>query len=125
LALAGGVTLGDRAGGAAMPSVPSSTSSTADSSEFIGDVLAFLRASGGRFPDALQPRLADTELKPDLFYDLSTGLVCVFCDTEAPAPDVVAQRDDLADAGYRVIVLRQASDLARQLRQWPDVFGSI
>jgi hypothetical protein len=89
---------------------------------FIQEVLGYLRATGRHMPDAVRPQLADTDSRPDLLYELANGLVCIFCDSEPPTPEIAAQRDDLADYGYRVITLRHGEDLEVQLRRWGDVF---
>jgi ATP-dependent helicase YprA (DUF1998 family) len=92
--------------------------------DFTDDVLAYLRDTKRRLPNALRPQLADVDLRPDLFYELPSQLVCIFCDQELPPPDAQAQRDDLVDMGYRVIVLRFGENLEAQLQQWSDVFSA-
>jgi len=91
--------------------------------DFVQDVLAHLHATGRRMPDAIQPQLADIDIRPDLFYTLTTGLVCVFCDGGPPLVDVAGRRDDLVDAGYRVVILRRSEDVEAQVCRWAEVFG--
>lgn len=89
---------------------------------YTDEVVDYLRASGRRTPDAVRARLADVDLIADLYYELATALVCVFCDDARPALEILAQRDDLADAGYRVIALDRELPLEDQLGRFDDVF---
>lgn len=110
------------ASAASLPATPT-TPADLPAGGFADDVLAYLRASGQRLPNSVRPKLADTALRPDLLYELPTGFVCVFCDDNPPTAAATLQRDDLADAGYRVIVLHRGDALETQLRRWADVFG--
>lgn len=82
---------------------------------FAGEVLAHLRATGRRLPDLVQPDLPDLPICPDFYYDDS--LTCVFCDEQPPSRDIIALRDDLADLGFRVVVLQRGVDVEEQLAQ--------
>jgi superfamily II DNA or RNA helicase len=86
---------------------------------FAGIVLAYLRETGRRMPDAVRPLLDEGPARPDFYY--AAEGVCVFCDDGAPADGM--QREELADQGYRVVTLRREGDLAAQLNGWPDIFG--
>jgi hypothetical protein len=82
---------------------------------FVGEVLAHLRATGRRMPDLVQPDLPDLPIRPDFHYDDS--LTCVFCDGQPPSRDIIALRDDLADLGFRVVVLQRGVDVEEQVAQ--------
>lgn len=115
------LTNGTTAGAAsAPPSIEQETEQT-DQESFAEHVLARLRASGRRLPDARRPQLADSALVPDLYY--AAGAVCVFCDEQLPSGQEVVARDDLADAGYTVISLQRDADLETQFIRWRQVFG--
>ena len=86
---------------------------------FAGEVLARLRALGRRAPDALRPTLADGAAVPDLYYALSSGPLCVFCDATPPDATARAARDDLDDRGYRVLAIRADAALDAQLEHLP------
>ncbi len=86
---------------------------------FAATVLAYLRETGHRLPDAVRPLLDAGLARPDFYYEAEG--VCVFCDDGAPADNT--QRAELADQGYRVVIVRRDSDLQAQLNRWPDIFG--
>lgn len=123
LDLAGGTTVVETAPAPASVPAPPAPAAGAPANSFAQEVVAYLQATSRRLPNKIRPELADTDVRPDLFYQLSTGLVCVFCDDNAPTPATTLQHDDLADAGYRVIVLDRGDDLEAQLRRWADVFS--
>ncbi len=79
-------------------------------------VLAALRVAGCP-PAALRPQLADSALRPELYFNLPAGQVCVFCDESPPSPETIAQRAELEDAGYRVIAVGPSDDLAQLIAQ--------
>jgi hypothetical protein len=66
-------------------------------------------------PDLVQPDLPDLPIRPDFYYDDS--LTCVFCDEQPPSRDIIALRDDLADLGFRVVVLQRGVDVEEQVAQ--------
>jgi superfamily II DNA/RNA helicase len=75
-------------------------------------VLQALRAAAGPQPDAIRPTLADSPLQPDFYFSLPSGPLCVFCDETPPDADVLRQRADLEDSGYRVISITPDDDPA-------------
>jgi hypothetical protein len=79
-------------------------------------------------PDHAQPHLADYPARPDFYYE--DVRACVFCDGAVhDQPDVQAEdqrvRADLADLGYRVVVIRYDRDLEEQMGEYGDIFGSL
>ncbi len=93
--------------------------------------LAFLYSGGYRLPDDAQNRPADEVfVQPDFYYERSDlPGVCVFVDS--PLHDAPEQaeadkrvRSELADLGFRVVVVRTDEDFAKQVAGYPDVFGS-
>jgi ATP-dependent helicase YprA (DUF1998 family) len=71
-------------------------------------VLDYIRAHGGREPDAVLPEILGH--KPHLRYGNAAFILC-------PEPDesVAAMRDDLEDAGLIVLVVRSDMEIAPQL----------
>ncbi len=93
-------------------------------------LLDFLNSGGYRLPDDAQNRPAvDVYVQPDFYYERADlPGVCVFvdgADHDAPiqAEDDRRNREELADLGFRVIVIRADQDFAEQVRAHPDVFG--
>jgi hypothetical protein len=105
-----------------VPTAPAVALNSTEGS-FVDAVMAHLRATARRLPDAVKPQLADTSARPDLYYNHASGGVCVFCDDARPTPDALAQRYELEDAGYRVVALRRERPLDEQLDRYPDIFG--
>ncbi len=102
-------------------STPSSSSSSSHTQDtpldgFAAEVLAHLRTSGRRLPDLIQPELPDQPIRPDFYYDAS--MTCVFCDEQPPTGELAALRDDLADLGFRIVVLRRGIDIETQMVQY-------
>ena len=88
--------------------------------------LDHLNRTNRRLPDYAQRELTDYPCRPDFFYN--AGMVTVFCDGSVhDIPEQQAEdrriRGDLADMGYRVVVIRYDADLEAQIRRYPDVFG--
>jgi hypothetical protein len=92
--------------------------------------LEFLHDGGFRLPDDAQNRPADgLYVQPDFYYERKDRPgVCVFVD--GPDHDAPMQaeadrrlREELADRGFRVVVIRADEDLAKQVAGYPDVFG--
>lgn len=91
----------------------------------IQKLLAQLEARGWRRPDAIQPQLADSAVVPDLYYVRSDSPICLFCDGVPPAAEMLAQRDELADLGYTVILLRGDQPLEPQLARYAALFDAV
>jgi hypothetical protein len=137
LKLAGSVTARERGGATGLNTIGAShasaegeisaeqaqplTAQLAESS-FADKVLEYLRASGRRLPDLTRPILEGAEVRPDFYY--AGQAVCVFCDSELPTRTQIEKRADLADLGYRIVVLKKEEDLDTQLNRWSDVFVS-
>ena len=78
--------------------------------------LAYIRANGGREPDALMPEKHGH--RPHLFYAPSFYLLC-----PEPGEEITAMRDDIEDAGGTVVVLSAHDDIGAQLANksfWRD-----
>ncbi len=83
---------------------------------FAGEVLTHLRTTGRPLPDLLQPEWPDVPVRPDFYYD--NTLTCVFCDEYPPPDEIVALRNDLADLGFRVVVVQRGVDIEEQLSRY-------
>jgi hypothetical protein len=59
----------------------------------------------------MRPRLADSPLRPDFYFSVSSGPVCVFCDDTPPLPEALDQRAELEDGGYQVLQVGPDDDL--------------
>jgi hypothetical protein len=90
---------------------PTTPDGSADDGTLADRVLAALRASGARLPDATRPALADSPLRPDLYFNLAGGPVCLFCDDAPPSAETLDQRAELEDGGYLVVQVRPDDDL--------------
>ncbi|MFN2134983.1 MAG: Zn-binding domain-containing protein, partial [Candidatus Promineifilaceae bacterium] len=78
-----------------------------------------------RLPDAAQPYLQDVFVAPDFFYEPNS---CIFVDGSVhdepqQQADDRRRRQELKDAGYRVIVYRYDGDLDTLVHDYTDVFG--
>jgi hypothetical protein len=90
---------------------PAAVSSSASRDSLTERVLTALGTEGWR-PDAVRPSLADSPLRPDLYFDLATGPLCLFIDDVPPTAETLDQRAELEDYGYRVVQLGSANDIA-------------
>jgi len=84
-----------------------------------------LAESHRRLPDQAQKVIQEPRCIPDFFYSPN---ICVFCDGSVhDEPEQKRQdeaiRHELAQRGYRVIVIRYDRDIEAQLSEHPDIFG--
>lgn len=84
-----------------------------------------LAAERLRLPDDAQRPVPEADCIPDFFYEPN---VCVFCDGSVHDDSAQAERDrrvraDLANLGYRVIVIRYDQPVRDQIARHPDLFG--
>jgi hypothetical protein len=90
----------------------SASSPTAPDSTALGPagqrVLDYIRAHGGREPDALLPDVLGH--RPHLRYGARAFILC-----PEPGESVAEMRDDLEDNGYTIIVIRADRNLGEQL----------
>jgi len=127
LELAQGTTAAG-AGGRTRAETRDLLSALADSSlerEFVD----WLDERGYRLPDRAQSTVSAAQARPDLVYDLPTGLVGVFID--GPVHDAstqterdVAAEDRLIDQGWTVIRVRYDDDWAAVVAKFQSVFGT-
>ncbi len=104
---------------------------TDPASSFERDFLDWLHASGLRLPDRAQYRPDDAvPVQPDFYYERE-GIpgVCVFVD--GPHHDTDAQRardarvrEDLADRGYRLLVVHHGRAFDELMEKYSDVLGA-
>ncbi len=101
-----------------------------DRSSGEGEFLAALEQGGYRVPDRAQYRPeSDVYAEADFYYERAGRPgVCVFLD--GPAHDAAVRRahdtdarSQLADLGYRVVVLRYDEAWLEQLERFPEIFG--
>lgn len=118
LALAGArLTPPPRSGQGAPRDEPPAPQGGGEGAGIAAALLAALQATGGRMPDAHRPALADSPLRPDLYFALPGGPVCVFCDDDPPPPEALGLRAELEDLGYRVYAVRPEDDLDQLARR--------
>lgn len=91
--------------------------------------LDFLYRTGRRLPDRAQVSIPDVYAQADFYYERpGRPGVCVFVDgpqhleTLRYRHDKEA-REQLVDAGYRVVVIRADQDFGEQVGRFADVFG--
>ncbi|PWH16876.1 MAG: DEAD/DEAH box helicase [Anaerolineae bacterium] len=89
--------------------------------------LETLAQAHARLPDDAQVRLRDADCVVDFFYHPKT---CVFCDGAVHDEPQQRRRDEqvrqqLAEKGFQVIVLRYDEDLRQRLQDYPAVFGKL
>ncbi|MCC6725677.1 MAG: DEAD/DEAH box helicase, partial [Saprospiraceae bacterium] len=92
--------------------------------------LKHLHKQGLRLPDAVQPKMSETDglfIQPDFLYG---SRILVFCDgTPHDKPHVqqddVAKRRALRDAGYRVLSWHYSEPLEQFVAKYPDVFTKV
>jgi hypothetical protein len=99
---------------------------TDPASELERRFLEHLHRTGRRLPDYAQPHQADYPVRPDFYYKAARA--CIFCDGSVhDRPEVAAEdarvRADLADWGYRVVVIRYDREMEGQLLAYPDIFS--
>jgi hypothetical protein len=95
--------------GATHLSATPATAGLDTSADYTG-LRAALHAAGGPQPTAIQPTLAESPLRPDLYFELPGGPLCLFYDAAPPDAATRALRADLADLGYRVLSVTPADD---------------
>jgi hypothetical protein len=100
---------------------------TDPASELERRFLKHLYRAGRRLPDHAQATLSDYSARPDFYYEAVRA--CVFCDGSVHDQPEVATEDtrvraDLADLGYRVVVIRYDRGMEEQVAGYPDVFGA-
>jgi len=88
----------------------------------------WLDERGHRLPDRAQTTVSPAQARPDLVYDLPTGLVGVFIDGpihdgSAQMERDVAAEDRLIDQGWTVIRIRHSDDWSAAVAKFRSVFG--
>ena len=76
--------------------------------DFTRRVVEYVASSGGRLPDAVAPEVIG--FRPHLFWEPYTWVLC-----PEQGESIDDMRYELSDAGYTVIVLEAAGDIAEQL----------
>ncbi len=87
--------------------------------------LQTLAEGGYRLPDDAQRKIETLNCVADFFYQPN---ICVFCDGSAhDSPQQIErdtrQRAELADHGFRVILIRYDQNLRDPILAFPEVFG--
>ena len=92
------------------------------------DFVQWLDERGHRLPDRAQTTVSAARARPDLVYDLPTGLVGIFID--GPVHDAPTQserdidaEDRLIDQGWSVIRIRYDDDWTTAVSKFRSVFG--
>ena len=92
------------------------------------DFVQWLDERGHRLPDRAQTTVSAARARPDLVYDLPTGLVGIFIDGPVHDTPTQSERDSdaedrLVDQGWSVIRIRYDDDWTTAVSKFRSVFG--
>lgn len=90
--------------------------------------MQWLDERGHRLPDRAQTTVSAARARPDLVYDLPTGLVGIFIDGPVHDTPTQSERDSdaedrLVDQGWSVIRIRYDDDWTTAVSKFRSVFG--